>query len=146
MKMRDYENLEEMLCNELEGITKKGTITRNELDTVQKLLSAIEKTETIMMFAEQSESSERNSRRGDSYQNDSYRGGNNRGSYRDDSYDSYDNNRNSMANRTGTHYVRAHYSRAKGELSQEIERMMDEGNMSQDEEKTLMRAMEILGK
>lgn len=46
--MHDYEKLKEMLCDELEKITRKGELTAGSLDTVDKLTHAIKSVVTIM--------------------------------------------------------------------------------------------------
>lgn len=46
--MHDYEKLKEMLCDELEKITRKGELTAGSLDTVDKLTHAIKSIVTIM--------------------------------------------------------------------------------------------------
>ena len=50
--MRMYEDLKEMLCKELEEITRKGELTAGTLDTVDKLTHAIKSVETIMAMEE----------------------------------------------------------------------------------------------
>ena len=50
--MHDYEKLKEMLCDELEKITRKGELTAGSLDTVDKLTHAIKSIVTIMAMDE----------------------------------------------------------------------------------------------
>jgi len=50
--MRVYEDLKEMLCKELEEISRKGELTAGTLDTVDKLTHAIKSIETIMAMNE----------------------------------------------------------------------------------------------
>lgn len=50
--MHDYEKLKEMLCDELEQITRKGELTAGSLDTVDKLTHAIKSIVTIMAMDE----------------------------------------------------------------------------------------------
>ena len=50
--MHDYEKLKEMLCDELEKITRKGELTAGSLDTVDKLTHAIKSVVTIMAMDE----------------------------------------------------------------------------------------------
>lgn len=133
MKVKEYEVLEEMLCQELHGIINKGSFSRSELDTIQKLLSSIEKTKIIIEMDDSDEYSSRgyNSRGRGSY--DSY--GEN--DYRMGSNDSY-------ANRRGAHYVRGHYSMATKEIRDRMEDVMSNNDMSHEERQTLSRAMDIL--
>lgn len=50
--MRVYEDLKDMLCKELEEISRKGELTAGTLDTVDKLTHAIKSIETIMAMNE----------------------------------------------------------------------------------------------
>lgn len=53
--MHDYEKLKEMLCDELEQITRKGELTAGSLDTVDKLTHAIKSIVTIMAMDDEYE-------------------------------------------------------------------------------------------
>ena len=79
--MHTYEELKEMLCSELEEITKKGELTAGSLDTVDKLTHSIKSLDTIMAMEDYSEDDYSN--RGRSYDSMYERGGrrSNRGSY-----------------------------------------------------------------
>lgn len=48
MNMQTYHDLKDMLCRELEEITRKGELTAGTLDTVDKLTHAIKSVETIV--------------------------------------------------------------------------------------------------
>lgn len=50
--MHMYEELKEMLCKELEEITRKGELTAGSLDTVDKLTHAIKSIDTIIAMEE----------------------------------------------------------------------------------------------
>lgn len=50
--MHMYEELKDMLCEELEEITKKGELTAGSLDTVDKLTHAIKSIDTIIAMEE----------------------------------------------------------------------------------------------
>lgn len=116
MSKRMYEDLKEILCHELNEITRKGDIDREGLDDVYKLSSAITMVESLMKKGQQSEMGEYSqmSNRGnsnhmwsyegsyDSYNNSNERGvtdgrdagrsrayGNNSNGYSEDSYESY---------------------------------------------------------
>jgi hypothetical protein len=52
--MHMYEELKEMLCKELEEITRKGELTAGSLDTVDKLTHAIKSIDTIAAMEEYS--------------------------------------------------------------------------------------------
>lgn len=47
-----YEKIKDMLCEELEEITRKGELTAGTLDAVDKLTHAIKSVETIMAMNE----------------------------------------------------------------------------------------------
>lgn len=86
--MHKMEELKEMLCRELEEITKKGELSAGSLDAVDKLTHSIKSIETIMAMNDYSqEGSNRGSYRR-SYARDGYAGEEgysryaNRGSYR----------------------------------------------------------------
>lgn len=85
MSKRMYEDLKEILCHELNEITRKGDIDREGLDDVYKLSSAITMVESLMKKGQQGEMSE--------YSQMSNRGGSNHmpmWSY-EGSYESYNN-------------------------------------------------------
>ena len=77
--MRMYKDLKEMLCKELDEITRKGELSAGTLDTVDKLTHAIKSIETIMAMEESGYSRENGgggmSNRGRSYDGRSYEGG-----------------------------------------------------------------------
>lgn len=65
--MHEMYELKEMLCDELEKITKKGELSAGSLDAIDKLTHSIKSIETIMAMDGYS---------GDgSYMGDDYRGG-----------------------------------------------------------------------
>lgn len=76
--MRKYEELKDILCHELDEITRKGTLDKEGLDDVYKLTSAITMVESLMK------------RHHDEYEGDSY-------AYRGDMRGSY----GGMSNRMG---------------------------------------------
>ena len=51
-KMKTYHDLKDMLCRELDEITKKGELTAGSLDTVDKLTHSIKSIETIIAMNE----------------------------------------------------------------------------------------------
>ena len=52
MSMKTYHDLKEMLCDELDEITRKGELTAGSLDTVDKLTHSIKSLETIIAMNE----------------------------------------------------------------------------------------------
>ena len=48
MDMQMYHNLKDMLCDELEQITRKGELTAGSLETIDKLTHSIKSIETII--------------------------------------------------------------------------------------------------
>lgn len=52
MSMKTYYDLKDMLCDELDEITKKGELTAGSLDTVDKLTHSIKSLETIIAMNE----------------------------------------------------------------------------------------------
>lgn len=100
MSKRMYEDLKEILCHELNEITRKGDIDRENLDDVYKLSSAITMVESLMKKGQQG--SEQSM---EEYSN--ARGNSNRmmpmWAYEGNSNDSYGNMSNrGMSNERGT--------------------------------------------
>ena len=52
MSMQTYHDLKDMLCRELDEITRKGELTAGSLDTVDKLTHSIKSLETIIAMNE----------------------------------------------------------------------------------------------
>ena len=52
MSMKTYHDLKDMLCEELDEITRKGELTAGSLDTVDKLTHSIKSLETIIAMNE----------------------------------------------------------------------------------------------
>ena len=71
MSKRMYEDLKEILCHELNEITRKGDIDREGLDDVYKLSSAITMIESLMKKGQQGQSEEYSNE----YSRNSYEGG-----------------------------------------------------------------------
>lgn len=94
--MQKMEELREMLCEELDKITKKGELSAGSLDVIDKLTHSIKSIDTIMAMDDAGYSNEsgysyargrgRNARR-DSMGRYSNRGGSYESSYDDMSYD-----------------------------------------------------------
>ena len=71
----DWHELKEMLCNELEKVTKKGELSAGSLDIVDKLTHSIKSVETIMAM--------------NGYSHNSYRHRDSMGRYSNRYYDGY---------------------------------------------------------
>ena len=56
MSMQTYYDLKDMLCRELDDITRKGELTAGSLDTVDKLTHSIKSLETIIAMNEYGDS------------------------------------------------------------------------------------------
>ena len=65
--MAKMEELREMLCEELDKITKKGELSAGSLDVVDKLTHSIKSIDTIIAMEEAGYSSDDYSMRGNSY-------------------------------------------------------------------------------
>ena len=106
-----YEELKDMLCRELEEITRKGELSAGSLDIIDKLTHSIKSIETIMAMAESDDYSNRGS-----YANDGRvgnRGGMNRsGARRRDRMGRYSRNDYS-------------YADAKDDMMDDLRELMD---------------------
>jgi hypothetical protein len=65
--MAKMEELREMLCEELDKITKKGELSAGSLDVVDKLTHSIKSIDTIIAMEDAGYSSDDYSIRGNSY-------------------------------------------------------------------------------
>lgn len=65
--MHKMEELREMLCEELDKITKKGELSAGSLDVVDKLTHSIKSIDTILAMEDAGYSSDDYSMRGNSY-------------------------------------------------------------------------------
>lgn len=90
MSMQAMNELREMLCKELDEISRKGELGAGDLDIVHKLTDTIKNIDKIEMLED------------DGYSRDGAWEADMRGTY---------GRGNSYAGRRGTHYVRGHYSR-----------------------------------
>ena len=144
--MHKMEELKEMLCEELDKITKKGELSAGSLDVVDKLTHSIKSIDTIMAMAEaegeggysgargrgsnvRRDSMGRYSRRGGSYEDGNMGGGSNDGGSYGGSY------------RGGGSYARDRsrrgYSRAE-EMEELKEQLYQMEEMAQDEKSRQM--------
>ena len=125
--MHKMEELRDMLCEELEKITKKGELSAGSLDVIDKLTHSIKSIDTIMAMEDSGYSNEsgysyargrgRNARR-DSMGRYSSRGG----SYDDMSYDrdTYSDNSYARGGRSNRNYSRED---AKEELAMNLKEL-----------------------
>lgn len=136
--MKALMDLRDMLCEELDEITRKGELSAGSLETVHKLTDTIKNIDKIAMLEEGGEGySKGYSGDGDWMARGTYANG---GNYRRGSYGNYDNG----SYRAGRYSPR--YSRAEGAnmLRERINEMMHQGNMSGEERDVLQRAMQIV--
>ena len=101
MSKRTYEELRDMLCHELDVLTKKGEITKDNLDHFHKLTSTLYKVEELI--------------KNEGYSNDSYsmmRGMSNDQGYSRNPYDTGASNRTSYDN--GSYAIRGSYDGRAG--------------------------------
>ena len=110
--MHEMEELKQMLCDELEKITRKGELSAGSLDAVDKLTHSIKSIETIMAMNDYSNE-------GRSY--DGNYGGSYGRSYRGRSYERGNGRRS-------RDYSGRRYSRDEGMmmLKEELEDLMDQ--------------------
>lgn len=93
--MVDWHELKDMLCDELDKVTKKGELSAGSLDIVDKLTHSIKSIETIMAM--------------NGYSNDG----------------SYSRRRDSMGRYSNRDYRYDGYSRDKDHLISELHHLMD---------------------
>ena len=130
MSMKTLEKLRDMLCDELDELAEKGELTGGALEAAHKLTDTIKNIDKICIMDEDG---------GYSQAGDWEAMGRINGRYGD-----YERG-NSYANR-GKHYVRGHYSRARGrdergrysrdggDLMEHIDMMMEEAETPQEKE------------
>ena len=122
MGMKAMYDLRDMLCKELDEITRKGELGAGDLDIAYKLVGTVKNIDKIEMMEDDGGYSRRYSRDGN-WEADM------RGNYgRDSSYA-----------RRGMHYVRGHYSRDSGKdnMKRQLQEMLDEAD-----DDTLRRAIQ----
>lgn len=118
MSKKAMYDLRDMLCKELDEISRKGELGAGDLDIVHKLASTIKNLDKIEMMEDDGYS-----RDGDYSRDGEYSRG---GDWQADMRGTY--GRGSSYARRGTHYVRGHYSRADSmeHLREQINDMMRE--------------------
>ncbi len=118
MSKKAMYDLRDMLCKELDEISRKGELGAGDLDIVHKLASTIKNLDKIEMMEDDGYS-----RDGDYSRDGNYSRG---GDWQADMRGTY--GRGSSYARRGTHYVRGHYSRADSmeHLREQINDMMRE--------------------
>ena len=125
--MAKMEELREMLCEELDKITKKGELSAGSLDVVDKLTHSIKSIDTILAMEDAGYSSDDYSMRGNSYARG--RGSN----ARRDSMGRYSNDSYTMrGGRSGERYS---YDDEMNNLREQLE---DMERMAKDEESKRM--------
>lgn len=131
--MHEMEELKQMLCDELEKITRKGELSAGSLDAVDKLTHSIKSIETIMAMNDYSEESGRGRSYDGSYDDNYGR------SYRGRSYARGDGRRS-------RDYSGRRYSRDEGMmvLKDELEDLRD--HMGPDQQRMIDKWMEQIDK
>lgn len=124
--MAKMEELREMLCEELDKITKKGELSAGSLDVVDKLTHSIKSIDTIIAMEEAGYSSDDYSMRGNSYARG--RGSN----ARRDSMGRYSSDNYSM--RDGRSGARGRNYSYDDEMNNLREQLEDMERMAKDEE------------
>jgi hypothetical protein len=128
--MAKMEELREMLCEELDKITKKGELSAGSLDVVDKLTHSIKSIDTIVAMEDAGYSSDDYSMRGNSYARG--RGSN----ARRDSMGRYSSDNYSMrGGRSGERGRNYSYDDEMNNLREQLE---DMEHMAKDEESKRM--------
>ena len=135
MSKKAMYDLRDMLCKELDEISRKGELGAGDLDIVHKLASTIKNLDKIEMMEDDGYS-----RDGDYSRDGNYSRG---GDWQADMRGTY--GRGSSYARRGTHYVRGHYSRADSmeHLREQINDMMRETDNDRVKE-ALRRAASLM--
>lgn len=130
MNTRSMDNLKDKLCQLLEEIEKKGSITTADLEQIYKITSAVKNIDKIVM-ADRFDSSYDDGR-----YNDNMSGRRYRTDYRDGA--SY---------RDGSSYRRGYsYADETMSMRDRMESMMNSGNMNSNDKAVLREALSILEK
>lgn len=128
--MAKMEELREMLCEELDKITKKGELSAGSLDVIDKLTHSIKSIDTIIAMEDAGYSSDDYSMRGNSYARG--RGSN----ARRDSMGRYSSDNYSM--RDGRSGARGRNYSYDDEMNNLREQLEDMERMAKDEESKRM--------
>ncbi len=115
MGMKSMYDLRDMLCKELDEITRKGELGAGDLDIVHKLTDTIKNIDKIEAMEEDGYSSRR------------------------DEYDMRGRGRR------GTHYVRGHYSRDGGidNMKRQLQEMLDNAD-DESIRRSIQRCMDTI--
>lgn len=130
--MKHIEDLRDMLCEELEKFSKKGSLTAGSLETIDKLAHAIKSIDTIMAMEEYSED--------DGYYDDGY----------SRSYSSYarGRGRNARRNSNGRYSRKGSYDMGYSgheSLNEELSELME--NVSNDRDRMVIKkVMDLMQK
>lgn len=134
MGMKTYEELKDMLCEELEQVVAKGTLSAGDLDVVHKLTDTIKNIEKIEMFDDGGYSGD---------DDITYRGMNRGGYSRTDGM-SYRRGRDSRGRYTSMRGGRYSYAEGKDELKSKIEEMLEDDTLSGTQRNALQKAWEVI--
>lgn len=144
MEAKTIKKNKDMICQKMDEMARMNALSNSDIEKQNMLIVSYEKLLKIEEMEGIGEYSQgMYSRDGRWVAEGSYGRGNSYNSYGDNSY-GYDDGMSGA--RTGTHYVRGHYSRAEASdmTRDHIRKMMSEGNMSESDRRTLERAMEII--
>lgn len=144
MEARDYKDLKKMLCKELEEVKSTKSLGMAEIEIIDKLTHSIKNIDKII--------------EGEEYSHDG--GWNASGTYSRGRYSRDDGgSSDSYASRNGMHYVRGHYSRGGSRyddgmrysyadglehIVDQMEDMLNDGNVTESEKKQIRNAMNML--
>lgn len=140
--MKSTDKLMEMLCAELDELAEKGQLSAGDLDTIHKLIVSKEK----LLRIEELEGDLGYSEDGGWRAEGTYGGGRN---YSRNSYGNGGmNGGNSYRRNARGRYSRSGYSMADGKerIIEQMEEMMNSGDLSQMERQNMEKAMMILQK
>lgn len=128
MGMKSMYELREMLCKELEELTRKGELGAGDLEIAHKLTDTIKNIDKIEMLED------------DGYSQRRYSGG---GDWEADMRGTY--GRGSSYARRGSHYVRGHYSRdsARDNMRHQLQEMLDNAD-DESIRKAIQRCMDAV--
>lgn len=138
--MKYMDDLKEKLCKELEEVSKKKSVSMQDLDMIHKLTDTVKNIGKIEMQNEGSYSHGK-------YMNDnSYRA---RYSMSNDRDYSNDYSNNGYSNGNGSWVAQGDYSHGSDDrymMNQKIEEMITDGRLSADERRALRKAQEIMNR
>lgn len=128
--MKSMENLKRMICEEIDEIAEKGTMSPGDLDVINKLVVTKEK----LLRIEEIEDELGYSEDGEWTANGSYGRGS---SYRSNMY-----SRNNSYARGGRRYSRDGYSRAADDMKARMMDLVNTGDFTNSQRQSIQRIMD----